>query len=293
MEDTYFFTSNLLEALNNPNVREKIMEIVKEEKGKKEKKGLLGKDNNTSDVKMLKRKLEEEVKEKERLYTILDKLKDENENSHMMLDHLKAANKSLENSNSDLERKINRLEDENRQLKSDYETQFEEYKENMGIYKKQLREQEQECNLYKGKYKLIDYYYNLYLSLGEDAHKKLGRILSAKSPELFLSWGTQWDNIRALWTEISFWLDEYPKDMVDKLIQIFDFFFGIYYENNQMDGEKKYIRQEVQTGDEFDDFLHTRKDGVVAGRITEVLLKGYGQMDGEEFILKEKSIVRI
>lgn len=287
MSDIDLFTDNLLEALDEPDVRRKIMKIVKEEKGKKE---LSRKSSSTSDIKKLKKRLEEESEEKERLYAELERLKEEKENLHIR----------LEERNSDLERMVSRLGDENRQLKnenqqlkSDYEMQFEEYKENMRIYKKQLKDMEQERDLYKGKFKRIDYYYNLYLSLGEEAHKKLGRILSAKSPEMFLSWGTQWDNIRALWTEISFWMDEYPKDMVDKLIQIFDYFFGLYYENNQMDGEKKYERQEVQSGDEFDDFLHTRKDGAVAGRITEVLLRGYGQMDGEEFILKEKSIVRI
>lgn len=277
-----FNEKSLLKMLDKPDVRRKIQDIAKWEEKEEERMSWL---NAIKENAELKKKLDRKRTEKESLY--------------MELERLRADNKKLTGINIKLDTDIKIMQDEKDKLLSGYKVKEGEYKKLKEDYERQLISLEQKCqelNKYKKlnkKYEMIDYYYNLYLSFSESEHKKLGRILSGESPEQFLAWGTQWDNIRALWTEISFWLDEYPKDTVDKLIQIFDYFFGIYYENNQKDGTKKYIRQEVEAGDEFDDFLYTRKDGAVAGKITEVLLYGYGETDGEEFILKEKSVVRL
>lgn len=277
-----FNEKNLLKMLDKPDVRRKIQDIIREEGKEEERMSWL---NAVKENAELKKRLERERTEKEGLY--------------MELERLRAENKKLTGININLDKDIKIIQAEKDRLLSACKAKDSRYNELKEGYEGQLSRLEQKCQelgkyreLNK-KYEMIDYYYNLYLSFSESEHKKLGRILSGESPEQFLAWGTQWDNIRALWTEISFWLDEYPKDTVDKLIKIFDYFFGIYYENNQKDGTKKYIRQEVKAGDEFDDFLYTRKDGAVAGKITEVLLYGYGETDGEEFILKEKSIVRL
>lgn len=277
-----FNEKNLLKMLDKPDVRRKIQDIIREEGKEEERMSLL---NAVKENAELKKRLERERTEKEGLY--------------MELERLRAENKKLTGININLDKDIKIIQAEKDRLLSGCKAKDSRYNELKEGYEGQLSRLEQKCQeLVKyrelnKKYEMIDYYYNLYLSFSESEHKKLGRILSGESPEQFLAWGTQWDNIRALWTEISFWLDEYPKDTVDKLIKIFDYFFGIYYENNQKDGTKKYIRQEVEAGDEFDDFLYTRKDGAVAGKITEVLLYGYGETDGEEFILKEKSVVRL
>lgn len=261
------FINQLLNALDDRDVKEKIVNIISEY-NKKEKEHCV-QNSHLLEIKTLKQKLMEETKEKDRLLKELEKYKTEK---------------------SKLEYKNVQLES---QFKCVLKEKTQEYENLQQQYKKQIKELEQVCSLYKDRYKNIEYYYNQYLSLGENVHKKLGRILNAESPEIFLAWGTQWDNIKALWTEISFWLDEYSRDDVHKLIEIFDYFFDIYYENNSYSGQKKYVRQEVSVGDEFDDFLYTRKGGAVAGKIKEILLLGYGQMDGEDFKLKEKSIVRI
>lgn len=271
------FMESLMDALKDTNVREKIKEIVTVNRIRENKPA--EKNNNIPVIKELQKKLEDAASEKEFLCSQAESLQMEKE--------------KLERDNLSLKSRISTLENQNIQMENGYKKEIQKYINSQEQYIEQARKLEQACNLYKNRYEKMEYYYNQYLSLGESAHKKLRRILNAETLEMFMAWGTQWDNIQALWKEISFWLDEYPGDTVNRLSGIFDYFFSIYYENNQYGGKKKYTRQEVNIGDEFDDFLYTRKGGAVAGKITEVLLLGYGQTDGEEFELKEKSIVKI
>lgn len=271
------FVKNLLKAFDDEKVQRKITEIcTRYENGK------------------VRHRNGEDARE-------LQKITDELQRKNGELQSKLTECIELQERNKELENRLNIVQIEKRELlqkiesiQMDCDSQIGECKRELQRSSKRIQELEQECSEYKDKYGKIEYYYQRYCAMGGEVHRKLERILSADSPEMFLSWGTQWDNIKALWTEISYWLQERPKEEADRLIEIFDYFFDLYYENNQKNGQKKYVRQEVREGDEFDAFRHTRSSkSAVAGNITEILLRGYGQMDGEDFELREKSVVKI
>lgn len=136
-------------------------------------------------------------------------------------------------------------------------------------------------------FETLNIYYNNYISLGESVHRELENVIKVDCAENFLCSGTQWDNLEPLWDFISYKLDEYNDEKINKLIGIFEYLFERY---NSV--TKIYSLLETQEGEELDEDLHTRaSNSLVTGTISKVLLRGYKNIRTDRVI--KKSMVRV
>ena len=133
-------------------------------------------------------------------------------------------------------------------------------------------------NDFKLKYSELDAIYNKYLELGEPIIKRMERILNNSSditetPEVFMAYGTQENNIVALWESIATNFDLYDSyGKTGDLIDIFRYFIELYkeitFKNIQIDWP--------DIGDMYDERKHTRTSSSSAvGKIQKVILPGF------------------
>lgn len=161
----------------------------------------------------------------------------------------------------------------------------EKYNAEISSCKSAAVDAERRAREYENSFKALNEHYLAYMSLSDEIHRDLERVLSARSAELFLSWGVQWSNLEALWDFISYKPESYSQAELEVLTGIFDYLFDLYADTNA-----GYVRLDVNVGDEFDEDVHTRAPGsAVYGRITKVLLRGYRGANGKI----KKSMVRV
>lgn len=253
------FIEELLEALENKKVRKRIKEIA----GEEEKKGFsLRKESDEKwkkEADRLQRLLEEERKKAEGLGRLLDGERAEQERLQRLARTEEEKRRQAEEELAGLRRRAGEMER--------WQRQFETFKERYGQ---------------------LDHYYQMYLGLGDEIHRNLGRILSAAGPEDFLCWGVQWGNIEMLWESMDTGLSrgQYTEEAFGALEEIFDYFFELH---RNMTGT--YERLDTKAGEEFDSRFHKRSgDSQASGRISRVLLRGYRGITNKKI---QPSIVRI
>ena len=276
------YIDDLLRALDDKGVQRRIREIAggeekkgvfggEEEKGKKEAKQLRAALNDKeSELEMLRRALQEEKEDKHRAFRQVEELKQTVSNGEIESQNIR---RQLET----VQKQLEELQEENRALK-DREGEYAGCVEEARIVR----------SYYEDGFRQLDTYYRMYMQLGQEVHEDLTRVLSGKSPEAFLCWGVQWGNIEALWAflDINLSLGKYDSDTLDVLSKIFDYLFEQYREMNG-----NYERLDTKAGDEFDEDFHKRSgDSLVAGRISQVLLRGYRGIANKKI---KKSVVRI
>ena len=207
--------------------------------------------------------LRKKYKELENRCFVLEKEKNDiTENLYSV----KSKNADIEKTLSALLTKSNGLEEENTQLKYD------------------LTKARKKASDIAEKYTDIEKYYEMYCNLSDDIHNTLSRVLSCKSPALFIASGSQRDSIEGLWDTISY--RRYSEEELDILGEIFDFFFELYNDFHNM-----YERLDTRPGDLFDSKLHNRISGGVNGTISYVFLKGYRNIKNGDIIKKSMIII--
>lgn len=259
------FVDRLLEALEDPDVRETIRTIVNEipDAGQAQA-GTAG----TGDISEIRETETEEVRF------------DEQE-----LLRLREENRRLESERTALHSEKEQLRSETEVLKQSMsEAENRRIRERDAWERKQY-ELEQAVKGFEQAYSELNHIYGSYRRLDADLHEELKRVLSAESPELFLAWGVQWDNLEALWDYLRFHVESAPEEHWTVLREIFDYLFELYGKVNG-----NYQRLEAVPGDSFDEELHARTaDSPVCGAISQVLLQGYQGKNGRV----KKSLVRI
>lgn len=276
------YIDNLLRALDDKSVQRRIREIAggdekksvfggNEEKGKKEAKQLRAAlSEKESELELLRRALREEKEDKLRAFRQVEELKQALSDGEIESQNIR---RQLET----VQKQLEELQEENRALR-----------DREGEYAGCVEEARTVRSYYENGFRQLDTYYRMYLQLGQEVHEDLTRVLSAKSPEAFLCWGVQWGNIEALWAflDINLSLGKYDSDILDVLSKIFDYLFEQYREING-----NYERLDTKAGDDFDEDFHKRSgDSLVAGRISQVLLRGYRGIANKKI---KKSVVRI
>lgn len=251
------FTENLLDSLKNKKVRECIREIVYEENKRKFSFVRGDDDKCKAENATLRNLLEAIQKEKEQLLRQINEKEDYTQKLLSQLEKKQEAAERLEQRLSEMNGKL---------------------EEAIGIQ-----------DYYKNSYQELDYYYQLYVQMDRRILEELSRVLTAKSPELFLCCGSQQNNLEQLWKYLSIVLGnpEYSAKHLQSLSQIFDYLFHNYCQINP-----NYERLCVSVGEEFDEDIHTRadKNSRVAGNISEVVLPGYRRITDGKIM---KSIVRV
>lgn len=135
--------------------------------------------------------------------------------------------------------------------------------------------------------------YDRYLELSENIRiSGLGNVISDKTVLSFMISCSDFDNLSSIW--------DYCKNMIqnasfsDAEISIIRDIFEYYFEetNNALP-IAKYKLDDVRSSQEFDDELHIRgKDSRVSGRISEVLLRGYVQVNNGKRMRQSIVVVR-
>lgn len=276
------YIENLLRALDEKSVQRKIREIVSGE----EKKSIFGgnEEKGKKEIKQLKAAINEKDIELEQLRQMLCQEKEEKVKALRQAEELRQARDQIEQQSQgakwemeSAKKALEKLQEENRILKA-REKQYADCMEEA----KTVR------SYYENGFRQLDTYYRMYFQLGEEVHEDLIRVLSTKSPEVFLCWGVQWGNIEALWAflDINLSMGKYSQNTLEALGKIFDYFFELYREMNG-----NYERLDTKAGDEFDEDFHKRSgNSLVAGQISQVLLRGYRGITNKKI---KKSVVRI
>ena len=188
-------------------------------------------------------------------------------------DKVKTCNSELEQKKSEtveLKKHINYLEAE----KSEMEEELESANEIMRTLKKQFGTPVK--------------YLEKYRSLSYSVRDGLENVISDKNIITFIASCSNENNLSYIW--------EYTKELssdsdsadFQTLNMIFDYFFDVF---NDSLPESKFVRDDVETGDELDDDYHERCFGSATSReITSVLLRGYKSKTTGKII--HKSLVK-
>lgn len=275
------FIDDLLKALKDKKVRERIQEIVFEEE---KKKSIFSKETDSKwkeKVNSLNDSLIREKNKNEQVENELLRLQKQLKEREEQLWKMQTENQKLRKTAEEAEKKIQYAEQVKVLMVQENEKEQDEAR-------KRLSEAEKVSAYYQNGFRRLDTYYRLYQQLGEELHQDLNRVLRADSPENFIFCGSQWGNIEALWEfmDIHLGQDKYTAETIGELEKIFSYFFDLYQEINGT-----YERLNTAAGDEFDEDYHKRKgNSLVNGRISQVLLQGYRGKANKKI---QKSVVRI
>lgn len=188
--------------------------------------------------------------------------------------------KELKKKDNDLNEQKEKLEEKEQDLKQK-DKEIESIRSKYYECKKEKEEITEKYNYFKRKYSEyseLDAVYNKYLNLGESIIKRMERILNHSSdyteaPEVFMAYGTQENNIVALWESIAANFDFYDSQgKTEDLIDIFQYFLKLYkeitFKNIQIDWPN--------IGDAYDERKHTRTSlSSAVGKIQKVILPGF------------------
>ncbi|MGN0482098.1 MAG: hypothetical protein ACI4HI_00960 [Lachnospiraceae bacterium] len=154
----------------------------------------------------------------------------------------------------------------------------------------ELKQANATADLLKQQFEKPMAYLKMYQSLSRSTRNGLENVISVTNEITFIASCTNEDGLAAIWNytkDLSNDSDREQDFMV--LREIFDYFFDIY---NDSLPEPKYVRDDVEIGDEFDDECHDRCMGsATSGDITEVILRGYRSMNTRKVI--RRSLVKV
>ncbi|GAB6100655.1 hypothetical protein JCM16358_25340 [Halanaerocella petrolearia] len=225
-------------------------------------------------IKAIKRIVAKEDKE---LIEIEDKQK-RIEELESQLQEYKTSLESKQSIVEELKDKKNRLETDNKQLKN----------RNLEL-KRSIQRKEEEIKRLSNRFQGIEEVYNTYLNLSSKQRQALQGIFKGNSIDEFIFCGVQHENVDSLWEYIKREVIEGHEEGLTELEKIFRYFFVAH---NKIYANPLYKIQEVETGEEFDEDKHIRgKNSKVRGRITDVLFKGYINLNTDRVV--KKSVVRI
>ena len=251
----------LLVALQDKRIKDAIRNIVFETEAEEQQSDLV-EETSKEVIEELKLQNRILVEEKEKLLRVLDEKEQMYQTELQMLD----------------DRATKELETLQKQLLCSQDNE----KKHMQI----VDALKQKVQFYENSYSKLEAVFRIYRSLGGELHQELDRVLCADNAELFLAWGTQWENLEALWDFLSYRVRDLNEDDRVALCYVFDYLFEVYQKVNF-----SYERLAVQVGDEFDEDIHTRGlNSAVGGTITKVLLQGYQAVHKDKI---KKSIVLI
>ncbi|MCK8826591.1 hypothetical protein MWH25_02355 [Natroniella acetigena] len=284
------FIANLLVALEEEEVITKIKEII----GKDE---LIAGDSEI-EVREYKTALEEKESQILDLRSELKNYKASLNNKGKEIESLKSNLASKASRVDELEfeisskqreletknRKIEELKNENSSLKA----QGEELRLEKSRLHNEVRNQQEEIRRLKDRFKGVGDIYKVYLNLSSGNKSSLQGIFKGDSIEEFIYCGVQYDNLESLWEYIKREVIEDKNSEINKLDQIFTYFFAAH---NRIYDSPLYKRQEVKVGESIDEDKHIRgRDSKVIGEIKEVLFRGYINLKTDRVI--KKSVVR-
>lgn len=179
------------------------------------------------------------------------------------------------------EKEIIKLKEELIKTKTELKISNEEIAHVKQIYSECKNKQNkviQEYDDYRLKYDNLDSIYKKYLNLGDVIIKRMERILNSsqgvsKTPEIFMAYGIQENNIVALWESIATNYTLYDScGKLQDLIEIFQFFLELYKEI----AYKNIVINWPQPGETYDERIHTRTmSSNVVGKIQKVILPGF------------------
>ncbi|OON95585.1 MAG: hypothetical protein ATN36_07850 [Epulopiscium sp. Nele67-Bin005] len=195
-------------------------------------------------------------------------------------------------SNQQLGQNLDYLEEQYKELKIKYmkmEQDFQAAEAQRQILAKSLEEHNARVKaLTKGiesfedRYNHVDEIYEIYLGLDEGVKSGLDGIFKlTDTVDQFLLCGTEYERLEMLWDFISYAIANVDgDDAINKLGEIFDYFFDLYRQMNPM-----YERLEVNTGTAFDGSTQT-KVGRTSGRVIEVKLRGIKNVHTQKILRK-------
>lgn len=283
------FLDNLLDALANKKIKKEIIKIIEE---KNDISKIFPK--NTSEEKEEQSKADNKVIE---LEDILNREKSEKEQLLINIRNFEITIGELKSQLKSKEGIITNLEKENNDLKVKYTNQqqelecekneIEKIKTKYQLIYGEAKQLQEKLSYYTDTYKTLNSIYEEFKNLKGEIHIELGNVIKIENSEIFLCSGVQWDNIEALWSFISYKLNEYDENEIKILIDTFKYFFERYNEIHRL-----YALLDVNIKDELDEDLHTRaSNSCVSGKISEILLRGYKNIRTKKIV--QKSIVRV
>ena len=191
---------------------------------------------------------------------LLQKIKELNEKLALITQQKVFVEKAYDKQKAELERK----EIELAEIEKEKENDLRERKETIEKY-----------NDLKLRYAEFDAIYNKYLELGDSVIIRMERILNRSAevsgtPEIFMAYGIQENNIVALWESIATNFDFYDSyGKTQDLIDIFQYFLELYKEITF----KSILIEWPKSGDSYDERIHTRTSSSNAvGKIQKVIL---------------------
>lgn len=283
------FIDNLLEALADERIKQKIIDIIdkKNDVVRIVSDGVLG-------------EKEGEIKTDGKVFELENLLNEEKKDKELLLEDIKSYKNKINDLKNELEIKdnvISKLELDlgswkdkysSQQQKLDYEkNEVEKLNKMYNLILEETKQLKENLAYYDNTYKILSSCYETFKKLRNDIHSELSKVINIENSEMFLCSGVQWDNIEALWSFISYKLNEYDENEIKVLIDTFNYFFERY---NQIHG--LYSLLDVNINDEFDEDLHTRaSNSRVTGKISKVLLNGYKNIRTNKIV--QKSIVGV
>ena len=179
----------------------------------------------------------------------------------------------FEKKNENYEQRCGNLEKD----KEDLERNQSNLENKLQMAKRQIEHQEnelQELDKFVQAKKLFD----VFNSLSDSTKKRLEGIFASNSFEGFISNGVQFDNISVVWEFIKRKIIDKDTVDIDKLLQIFKFFFELYNLGFQL---PRYVLLEPKVGDDFDRNSSANIGTATNGVVSEVLMPGYKDLKTE------------
>jgi len=238
---------------------------------------------NLKRYKDLYEKLNSKLSEYERE---IESIKRDNKNLKYECDRYYSEIINKENENAELKSAINCERNKNDELYSELKV----IKENNNELYNELEIANETVKKLNAKFKEPVNYLNLYRGLPESIRDGLYNVISDSNEIVFIASCTAEDNLKAIWNYIKDIIgDNYNRKDIDTLKNIFDYFFDVY--NNSL-SKPKYIRDDVNIGDYFDDEYYDRASGsLTSGPIKEIMLAGYKSRNTGRTVCK--SLVRV
>lgn len=170
-----------------------------------------------------------------------------------------------------LKNKVVKLETENNSLTSELASEKEKIKQMKKQFESPIK------------------YLGLYRELSSLVKRGLENVINSDNEVAFIISCTNEENLSSIWEyarEIS--NDTKSRDF-EVLTAIFDYFFAVY---NASLPEEKYIRDDIEVGEEFDgDYLDRCYGSSTSGNISEVVLRGYKLRNSGKIV--HKSLVKV
>lgn len=251
------FLKNLIIALDNRNVKEKIITIIHTDAIKNNDELSVYQDDD------LVSKLQEEIRGLKRANeSTFAQYQQVLSSKKVSEDKYKSTISNLELDKSQLQRKLEELENENKFLEDQYQAKIRE-----------LEDENDKLKVVMASFGSATEYYNMYKTVSEVNRNYFSNIISDRSPLEFLVTLGNRDNVFSFWDELKYYYERQSENDLLILIKIID--YGIKLVNFNY-SNIVYELMEGEEGKEFDSDLHIRSENCskYQGVIKKVLLPG-------------------